>query len=203
MKNVIIFFILGILGSGPIKAMDLKGSIITNNDSVINVTFKLPKNILTGDIKFYRVQGKVKYYNKNGHTKRLLPGQVKEIRFIYNNEEVRFISLKDNLNLNGISDPDSFVFLRLETTGKMKQYIYYDTNTYGFDFMRYIGPRIVKVLQIENGDLFVPGWFNNFKKITKYLEGCPDLVKKINENYYNSYNFNDLVKDYNNCNCQK
>ena len=103
--------------------MDLKGSIITNNDSVINVTFKLPKNILTGDIKFYRVQGGVKYYNKNEHTNKLLPGQVKEIRFIYNNEEVRFISLKDNLNLNGISDPGGFVFLRLETTGKMKQYI--------------------------------------------------------------------------------
>jgi hypothetical protein len=197
MKNILILILIELLFSKLIYAYDkdIDGLIYLKNESVLKVVLKIPI-YQSQKIVYEKVQYQIKYIDANGILQKLRPEQIKEVRFKFNNEDIRMLSLVDNVKLNGGFSSNKSILLKLETYGRMNHFLFYGKSTYiEYDYIS--GP--LNVLQIDNGELFVPSWFNDFKKINKYIAECPSLVEKINNEVYNSENIKEIVKDFNDC----
>ena len=219
MKKVGMLIIIVFIFATNNYSKDINGTVIFKNDSVINVTLKVPfeLKLFSNKIDFIKIQKGIKYYDSNRLVKKFKPNQVKEIRFNYDSVEYRYISLI-------LKSPPPFVFkhkllLMQATEGKMNHYLYfkkvnvtmpmgtnpaysYTSNGQTYNVYRIHNielPYTYNVLQINGGELFVSDWFNEFKSICKYIDDCPELVKKINNETYDARNINEIVKDYNQC----
>jgi hypothetical protein len=195
MKRIILIIFIELLIFNVIASKDIEGTILTKNDSVIHVVFKIPTDLLTGDIRFDRIQNKIQYYNSDGKMTTVRPDQVKGISF--SNNDIRMISCQNNVKQHLIFSftTQKFIFLRLEKMGKMKLFRYY----YMPKQNNLPELQNVFVLQKDEGDLLIPEWFSEFDYIKKYINECPDLITKIDNKIYTYKNIEEIVTDFNNC----
>ena len=116
MRRLIILSILSTLFLCSIAGDKVEGKIIFNNDSIINVTFIIPINLLTNTPKFQILQNGVKYFDANGAKTKLLPGSAKEIQFVLNDENIRMLTKYYNHQM---------LFLKISIDGRAKLYDFY------------------------------------------------------------------------------
>lgn len=196
MNKRLLLFIIGLIFIVDVNAKKIDGIIVFKNDSIAHVTFNIPFYPLFG-LWFEGIQKKIKYYNSTNKLIILKPDQAKEIRFPYKDEEIRMVSCLDCLFLNLIID------------GRLRLLYMYDRGNAGNAGDAREGNNSQIILQKGGGELFYPyPDREGFKKEMKeYLSDCPEVVKKIDNEYYINGDYErsfewhlaDIVNEYNNC----
>ena len=197
MGKKLLLLIIVLISIIDIDAKDIDGIIVFKNDSIAHVTFSIPIYPLYG-LWFEQIQRRIKYCNSGTGITKLEPGQAKEIRFTYKDEDIRMISCSDR------------IFLKLIIDGRLKLFYAYDRG-HGRDE----GNLSHYLLQKGDGELFFPPEtmkeFEN--KMKDYLSDCPEVVKKTELPAYGhgvwgtygggiGYSLVDIVKEYNICHFQ-
>jgi hypothetical protein len=185
MIRIILLTLIVILNTLSIQAKNTQGQIIYENDTV-DVTFIIPVKLITQEIKFEKIQNKIRFYDSNGSRYKLKPNQAKEIRFTYNGKEIRMLSRnKINVDTRFFSGSQN-IFLRLIVDGDLKLFKYYDKQRIHDNTI--VTP--VDVIQKNDEDL---------KRITNlisndlgpYISDCPKLIAMIKNK---ELRITDLVK---------
>ena len=127
------FFVAAVftLVSLQVNAKKIQGKIILNNDETINVTFIIPFGFLAGEPAYIRLQTGVKYIDSSNKKVMLKPGDAKEISFAINGQNIRMLSVDDDLELQSIFSSQEKVFLKLEIDGAVKLFTSYTTQQFG------------------------------------------------------------------------
>ncbi|HSA05027.1 MAG TPA: hypothetical protein P5145_05495 [Tenuifilaceae bacterium] len=190
-----------------IKAEKIQGQIFLKTDT-LNVTLDIPIKFLSQEINYTKLQKKVKYYDSNGNKVTLYPHQAIEIKFKYDYENVRMISVPRNGDLASVFDSEPNIFLKLEIDGKLRMYCYYyyqhspggmnaatGTMSGGASYStdKYL-------LQKENGTIKWPKNLSFRKDMIQYFSDCPELAGKIEKKEFKKDDLDSIVRYYNsNC----
>lgn len=212
-KLLLIIFVLT-LGYST-QAKKIEGQIFFIKDT-LTVTFEIPVNIFTQEINYMKLQKKVKYYDSVNKIIELNPDQAVEIRFKYEYENIRMISLIRTGDLSSSFALNPNVFLKLVIDGKLKVFCYY-YNKQGF----VAGPPVMGssmsaprmttmqstsygadqlVLKKEDGTIKWPNKFGFRKDMKVFFADCPKLVDKIEKKEYSRDDLESIARFYNsNC----
>ena len=184
-------------------AQNVEGQIFYKDDT-ITATFKLPVSKLSKELNYMKLQTKLKYYDSLGVKTILRPEDALEIRFRYQHQFIRMVSLEDNLELRSLFSEGSNIFLRIKVDGKLKLYYYYYnqgssggyspstgmTGGYSYGTSKYI-------LQKGDGKLKSPRGLGFKISMAEYFEDCPELVKKIMDKEFKKNDLDEIVSYYN------
>ena len=119
MKRRIFLSIAGFFFILSLSAKDIPGQIILENDT-LNVTFSIRVGLFSQEPFYERLQFKMKYYDSTNTQIILKPDQAKEIRFRYDDEDIRMLSRKNTIGAGGLFYTGNAIFLRLELDGYLK-----------------------------------------------------------------------------------
>ncbi|MEQ8238466.1 MAG: hypothetical protein RIA69_04595 [Cyclobacteriaceae bacterium] len=208
MRKIVILITIGLILTFKLEAKKIEGEILFADDT-ITVTFNIPIKFFTQEPNYEKLQYKIKYFDSTGKKIVLRPDNAKEIRFKYDNENVRMLSRHNSLGLGNIFSMSTNIFLKLETDGKLKLFNYYYTQSspgmhnastgamtggYSYSVERYI-------LQKGDGELKRPKSLTFKKDMVEYFSDCPALVEKIESKDFRK---NDLefIVNYYNSNCR-
>ncbi|MFT5913698.1 MAG: putative Zn-ribbon and HTH transcriptional regulator [Bacteroidia bacterium] len=208
MLKIGLIFSMTIFAFLKAEATKIKGQIIYDRDTV-EVLMNIPTTLLTQEVKFEKIQQKIKYFDSEGNKKTVRPDDAKEIRFLYQSEEVRMVSVRNTLGLGNIFNSNENIFLKIEIDDRLKLFRYYQTQrssgmynantgmtTGGFSYSveNY-------VLQKGNGQLTRPVGLSFKKDMIKFFNDCPKLSRKIEEKEFRKRDIEAIVLFYNeNCN---
>ena len=184
-----------------LKAKKFKGQIITGIDTA-QVTFKIPLSVETQEPNYSFLQHQIRYIDEHGKKQIVLPEDVDEVRFKFDNKTVRMLSRKNTLNLEVQSVVPGFIFIKLEIDGPLKLFTYFKNESmsgkastplkdqYSFEVEKYI-------LQKEFEGLKRPKGMNFKYDMTHYFSNCPSLSQKIKSKELQSFEMIAIVNYYN------
>jgi hypothetical protein len=179
------------------KAEIFRGQIIKRNDT-LEVVFKIPLYSVTREVKIANLHDKVIYYDSLGKKRKLFPNQALEFRFIIDGKEIRMLSRKTPYS-------KYYVFLKLESDGKLKSFGYYGGDP-SMEFYQSDIPLMndlpfnVLFYQKNDEELYKPKL--NRKLLLEYFADCPNLCAIIRNNDLSNYDLFSIAKYYNS-NCGK
>ncbi|PXY03082.1 hypothetical protein DF185_03045 [Marinifilum breve] len=183
--------ILLMLMAVSVKAVDVKGQIITGKDTM-NVMLKIPVNMISQQPAYKNLQNKIRYITEDGEKKKLKPDMADEIKFKFGNDTIRMVSVPDPVGGSHDGYFDYFIFIKIYVDGKIKLYQHYSTPMYGNNGK-------VWYLKKEDQPLKLVADFGR-KKMKKYFSDCPELVKKIESKEFKGKDIIQIVQFYNsNC----
>jgi hypothetical protein len=203
MRNLRLFSIVLLISFFKAEAKKIEGQIIYDNDTV-NVYFKIPVGLFAGELHYERLQYRVSYFDMMGNRFVLLPDQAKEIRFVYDDKNIRMLSRSITMN-SGIFSSGRKIFLKLEIDGYLKLFTYYytqsspgtynsstgtTTGSYSYTVEKY-------VLQKGGGELMWPRRHAFKKDMTTYFIECPELTEKIENGDFKKVDMELIVTFYN------
>ncbi|WP_321307361.1 hypothetical protein [Marinifilum fragile] len=171
-----------------VKAVDVKGQIITGKDTM-NVMLKIPVNMISQEPAYIKLQNKIRYISENGEKKKLKPDMADEIKFKFGFDTIRMVSVPDPVGGSHDGYFDYFIFIKIYVDGKIKLYQHYSTPMYG-------NSGKVWYLKKEDHPLKLVVDFSR-KKMMKYFSDCPELVKKIESKEFKSKDIIQVVQFYN------
>lgn len=204
MRKMILLTIVGLIFTLNSEAKRIKGEIFYENDT-ISVTLKIPMKLFTNEPNYETLQNKVKYFDSSGIKKILKPDQAKEVRFVYEAENIRMISSINSLKLGNVFSNNSNIFLKLEIDGPIKLFNYYYSQTspgmydgpngmvsvgFTFNVEKY-------VLQKGNGELKRYKGLTFRKDMMEHFKDCPELLKKIENKEFRKNDIESIVEYYN------
>jgi hypothetical protein len=201
-------------------AKKIEGIIKFNNDSIKNVTFNIPYSIQLQELKLQDIQLKIMYFDTSGKELELLPEQAKEVCFKFQNEEIRMVSCIVQSDKNSLFQKNKNIFLRIKSTGLLKHYRYYMTNTVIInpDYLNHLNQSntfplkqkcelnsitYLDILQKGSDPYFIPSNKNTnrfLKDMKEYMSDCPEVVRNVETKAYTEADITVFVKDYNDCN---
>ena len=212
MRKVVLLIVLGIIFISEIEAKKIEGQILFKDDTV-DVIFKIPIDLLTQEIIYEKLQYKVKYFDFNGKKIKLIPDNAEEIRFKYNNEDIRMLSRYNSLDIGDIFSMRTNIFLKLKVEGKLMLFEYHYTQKTGSmskgipnDMTMPVGMSYpverYNILQKGDGELKRPKGLSFRKDMMNYFSDCPELSQKIENKEYKKRDLESIVRFYNS-NCGK
>lgn len=195
-----VLFFLFIAKSFAIK---VKGTIIIQGEEK-EVYIDIPIKLFGENVKFRKIQKHFYYYNNSFQQIKINADDVEEVRFRYDDQEFRMISVYDNIKLSTKHSPNGKIFLKLMEDGPLRMYEYF-FRVEGFMLANWeTGASsgtldVVKkyILQKNEGEL------TRFKevgfriKMAGYVSECEDLAYKISSKQYIADNIRAIVSYYN------
>jgi hypothetical protein len=200
MKNsLVVVFLIGL--AGFTYAEKVEGMIFYPDGDKEEVIFDLP--VVAGKINYFKLQEKVKFSDSFGEVKVLRPEKVKELRFTFNDEKIRMISLNKSDYVPGspISSSEN-IFLKLEVKGNLSLFYYEGTELRNTQIGSYYSFIDNYILKKEDGSLLSSNLStrttNQFRKIMmEYFSDCPELVTKIEKKEFERQHIREIVGFYN------
>jgi hypothetical protein len=194
-----------ILISFQVNAKKIQGKIILNNDQAISVTFIVPFGFLGGEPAYIKLQTGVKYIDSSNKKVMLRPGDAKEISFSINGQNIRMLSVDDDLELQSIFSSQEKVFLKLEIDGAVKLFTSYTTQSSPGMYNGTTGSmsagttyNVEKfVLKKRNGSLMRPRGIAFRKDMSEFFSDCPELVEQIQNRNLRKGDLELMVMEYN------
>jgi hypothetical protein len=204
MKKFFVAAVL-ILVSLQVSAKKIQGRIILNNDEAMNVTFVIPFGFLAGEPAYIKLQTGVKYFDSSNKKIMLKPGDAKEISFTFNGQNIRMLSVDDDLELRSIFSSQEKVFLKLEIDGAVKLFTSYTTQHTAGMYNGMTGSmspgttyNVEKfVLKKRNGPLKRPRGIVFRKDMSEFFSDCPELVEQIQNKDLRKGDLELMVMEYN------
>jgi len=174
---------------------NIQGFYINNSGDTSKVIFDIPI-AAPNNPKIKNLHFGINYRDQNDVLRSIKPHQAKEVVFIYNNKVTRLLSRTDHLNLSHkmFKKGKSYIFLKLEVDGKLKLFSYYHTQHVSMDFSY---ESKMMIFQKGNDLLFIPNNYRFRKSIRKFLNDCPELVKKIKKRLYGKGDEVEIARLYN------
>lgn len=108
--------LLGLLTARPLP------DVIILPDDTLDVMLMVPIEPLTQQIQYQSLQRKVQYYE--GQVHKLHPDELIEVRFEFEGEPVRMVSVPNDLRLGGLFHNSSHILLRLYLDGPVRLFAY-------------------------------------------------------------------------------
>jgi hypothetical protein len=196
LKKISFLFLISFLCLTNLDAKDIEGTIITETET-LKVTFHTPFQLFDLSTQnLMKMQYKVKYSDTNGKRNTLRPEDAKEIRFMFQGEEIRMISHYNSLG-GMIITMSSHIFLHLKSEGNLSLYNFYYSESSGTGNQTYYSVAESSVLKKEGGELTKVRWFLFRKEMATYFEDCPDLVGKIKDKTFRIRYIVAIVEFYN------
>ncbi len=192
MKQIVGLVLLIMLTFVDLSAEEFEGQIVFN-DTIVDVIFDLPTTY-SGEIKWHKLQYKVKYIDKEGNKKKLRPNDAEEIRFTYGFSTTRLLSRKAP-QVGGVISSESHMFFRLSYDGAVKIFIHYRKGYSDGSYIRTL------VLQKGNGALKVEQHLQSRTSLKRYFYDCPVLVQKIEDKRFDGDQL-PLICQFCNSRCQ-
>lgn len=203
MKKILFTTCLSLLFSFQMQAKKMEGRIITENDTT-EVLFSIPVDLLSREPNYQKLQNKVKYFDSKDKKKTIRPDDIIEYQFIYNDFDIRMVSVKNDLNVGNIFSNQKNIFLKLEYDGKAKLFRYYSTNTHtgGKDIVtgqpnQFTTKNETFVIKKEDTSLLLVPFMRFKKKMSEFFSDCPKLIEKINKKEFQSIDILQIVLFYN------
>lgn len=179
--TILSLFVFAVAG----LAKKIEGDIIREKDT-LHVVFTIPFKLLASHPNFEKLQYKIKYADGTGALRVLRPADAIEIRFKYNNQEIRMLSRRNTLGGGSLFSNKNHIFLHLLKDGTLKLFNFYYTQSnpgmYGasgamvgataYSVERY-------VLEKKGGDLMQPKAISFRKEMSEYFSDCPVLAMRI------------------------
>ncbi len=174
------------------------GTIIWNNDSVSEALFPITYNAKHNCIPYWIYEKKIPYFNSDNQTfnKTLSPNDVKEVKFIFQGNEVRLLSI------SGLSK-NSRIFLPLVVDGRVKLLNKYQINstTVGGPNSNLSNERLIEksIIMAESGIVQKISKSNYQKKLKHLLSDCGLVIAKIESKKYLYIHLKEIIFEYNSC----
>jgi len=179
------------------RPVQVTGEIVYANKKVEPVKFEMLA-ILNG-ISVEDIENKIHYINEKGNRKILRPKDAEEIRFKWDEQDVRMVSRKPR------HEATKKKFMRLLDDGRVRLYEY--IKTYRFVGRATIDRARVQTTiywYVERKDarmmMMKPLGFK--KKMSKYFADCPKLAERIIAGAYKAIDAGQIVQYYNGDNCR-
>lgn len=169
---------------------------IVYKDSTVDVTFIVLK--VRGGVSLENLESKVRYIDRSGARKKIRPKACEEIRFKWDNQDIRMLSKRP------VGEASQKKFLHLMVDGRARFYEYFKTYRFiGRSQMYYA--RITTVIywyvEREDGKMISPRPLGFKRKMSKFFGDCPNLAERIKAGAYPALETEMVVKYYN-ANCQ-
>lgn len=206
MKKPLFVLVIGFMFHFHSEAKQIQGYYISESLDKVNVMFEIPFGFLSKKVDYEGLQVKVKYYDSADKLHVLKPDSVKEISFFYEGQQIRMLSRRDHLGLNtSIFNNNTHLFLHLITDGKLKLFMYYNSNSApsappGPNGMMGGGGTTKTqkyILQKNNDGLFKITGISFRADMMGYLSDCLALAKKIEDRTYRKTDIEQIVEEYN------
>jgi hypothetical protein len=204
MKKVILIASL-ILVFYNVDAKKIPGKIVLNNGETIDVTFLIPFGFLNSQPTYTKLQMRARYVDRSGKKVVIKPDDAKEISFNFKGQNIRMISVNDDLGLQSIFSSQQRAFLKLEIDGALRLFTYYFTQNSPGMYNSATGTmsggtyyNVDKfVLQKKNGPLKQPRGISFRKDMSEYFSDCPELVERIQKRDLRKGDLEIMVMEYN------
>lgn len=204
MKRFTFLMAIVLMIANETEAKKIEGKVLFKNDT-LDVIFKIPVNIFSKEINFEKLQYKIKYIDSAKNTVVIKSNQAEEIRFLYQDKEVRMLSRYTNYRLRNVFTNNHKVFLKLEIDGKIKLFRYYQTES-------------SPVMYNSSSDLITEGISNQVdrcflqkgsqelirikgltfrKDMMEYFSDCNEVFQKIENRKYGKKDIETIVNYYN------
>lgn len=202
MKRTFFFIILLLVGGKVSRAqiqeriIDVPGEIVYA-DRTEHVTFQVLA-VLNG-FSVEHLEKSARYVDANGHHKIVRPKDAEEIRFKWDEQDVRMISRRPR------HESSRKKFMHLLTDGSVRFYEYIETYRFiGRRAMMYASINTVIYWYLERKDatMIMATPFRFRKKMSKYFKDCPKLAERIKAGAYKALDAQQIVDYYNGPNCQ-
>jgi len=191
------------------EAKKIEGIIITANQDTMEVTLRISTSFFTGDINHVALQRKIKYIDENGKKRKIRANEAKEVRFTYQGDDIRLLSMPMSDVYTGLFNSSNKVFLHLKLDGPLRLFTYYSKTNNASSYNNNTGMwngsggtsvREVPLLQKGNDKVKKPNYFKFRKDMMSYLSDCPTLVAKLENKDFRRRDVYDMVWYYNsNC----
>ncbi len=196
------FFVL--IFAGHLNAKKIEGIIIFEHDTA-EVIFNIPIELLTQQPDYDKLQYRVAYFDAKGKKRVLSPYDALEIRFRFEQEEIRMLSRNGFHEFGFGFGKGGQIFLKLEVDGPLKLFTYYHTQPapgtvtptnaritggYSYDAEN-------AILQKGEDRLFRPMWLTFRKDMKEYLSDCPALIEMIENKEMRRADMVEIVGYYN------
>jgi hypothetical protein len=178
------------------QEVQVPGQIVYRDSTTADVTFFVLK--VRNGFSVENLESKVRYLDKNGAKKKLRPRDAEEIRFKWDNQEIRMVSRRPG------HEALKRKFLHLMVDGKARFYEYIKTYRFiGRSQMYYarISTVIYWFVEREGKKMYSPRPFHFRQKMSKYFSDCPQLSERIKAGAYKAIETETIVKYYN-ANCK-
>jgi hypothetical protein len=222
MKNLIVLLLIQNIFISSIHSQNAKGKVIYNNNETAYYEFKIPLSLLTKRIEFEELQKEIVCFDSTGNKIKVLPENVKEISFSYENRNYKMLSVftipkslfySENRVVNFIKRRQQ-IFMLLIEDGKLQLFKYFKEILLQPPIAIYIGPgydkedisggiKIEEKYAIRRGsevfnELLDDKHFSD--DMSFYFSDCPSLSNKIANKELRRGHFLSIVKYYNsNC----
>ncbi len=200
----ILIFLAAVLIVFSAHAKKLPGKIISEN-GISDVVFFVPRGSIPFEPDYPSIQYKIRYLDPQGRKKVLRPGQCDEIRFVYNDEEVRMLARKNTWMPGPKFSFNRNVFLKLEVDGHMKLFRnYYKETIPDAGSTSMVGQheytRYRYLVQRGGDDIRLMSVLGFRGDMTTYFEDCPELAARIDNRDLRRRDAVEIVQFYNrNC----
>jgi hypothetical protein len=166
--------------------------VIIYGDSVSDVRFIIVT--VRGGYSFEDLQDKVRYLDKNGKKKKLRPDQADEIRFRWDDQDIRMLSRTPIHH----SRKKKFMHIYLDGRVRIYEYIktYRFTGRQGMSYAR-INTAIYGYFERPGEKMIVPKAIGFRKQMKNYFKDCEELVNRIKGKVYSRRDMEDIAKFYN------
>jgi hypothetical protein len=204
MKRFTFLIVIVLMIANETEAKKIEGKVLFKNDT-LDVIFKIPINIFSKEINFEKLQYKIKYIDSAKNTVVIKSNQAEEIRFLYQDEEVRMLSRYTNDRLENVFSNNYKIFLKLEIDGKIKLFKYYQTesspvmyNSSSDLITEGISYQVDKCfLQKDSQELIRIKGLTFRKDMMEYFSDCHDVFQKIENKEYRKKDIETIVNYYN------
>jgi len=207
MGRFVVVFTFITLFITQIEAKKFPGYFVTKSHEKVEVDFDVRANAFSGEIKYGKIQNKIKYFDSNNKKHTLRPDMALELVIDVYGDPIRFLSRANNLGLGSFFSGKN-IFLRIMKDGRLKLFKVYETRStpgyYNASTNMVVGgtAKTVEkhVLQKDNGELFKTSLITFKKDMARYLSDCPDLISKIENKQLRMQDMAQIVNEYNmNC----
>ena len=196
MKRIIILLIVGLTWTFNLEAEKVEGKMFCENDTV-DIVLSIPSKMFASAQTRQRMQNGMAYFDSSGKKRRLIPNDsIKEIRFNDGSNELRIICVPNSIERILTT---KYIFLQLEIDGKLRVFKYFFVTSSG---MQRGVPNygLMNTLVFQKGDGELKIFRNTNKEISEYLSDCPELVEKIESDFFKKKDVLSIVEYYNsNC----
>jgi len=186
------------------EAKKIEGKIYFINDT-LDVILKIPINVFSKEIYYEKLQYNIKYYDSAKNKVVIKPDQVEEIRFIYQDEEVRMLSRYSTLRLESVFSKNYKIFLKLQIDGKLKLFKYYHTesspviyNSSSEVMNEGFSNQVDKAILQKGDEELVRIKALTFRRdMMEYFSDCQEISQKIGNKGYRKKDIETIVNFYN------
>lgn len=183
-------------------AKKLKGYVIYNNQEKVEVLMTVPIVRFTDNPDYLKMQQEI-HCLQNNKSIVVHPEKALEISFTQDGEEIRMLSVENDLQLPG--KKTERVFMKLEVDGAIKLFRSYEVSSTPGMYNAPTGLTTGRnsrtydryVLQRNGGPLTRLEGSSFKKEAVEFFQGCPDLVSRIEEKALKKEDLKQIVREFN------